>query len=75
MTVVTDRFFIEGCVLQTSHIRLEAFVIQCEMHKVSGEILALRCSCTAGEGEKCKHILAVLLFKIKPNEIVLSNII
>lgn len=48
--------------LQTSHSKESFHEIEGKLNKKSGEIISMTCSCKAGLGEKCKHIIAVLLY-------------
>ena len=52
--------FIAVC-LQTSNLRENPHEINGEVSR-SGEILKCSCSCKAGLGGKCKHIIAALLY-------------
>lgn len=47
--------------LQTTNLRDLPHEINGEFSK-SGQILSCFCSCKAGLGEKCKHIIAALLY-------------
>ena len=47
--------------LQTSDINGKPHELNGEI-KISGEIIKYQCSCKAGLSQKCKHILAVLLY-------------
>lgn len=47
--------------LQTSKLRDHPHQIDGKI-SMNGEILCVVCSCKAGLGEKCKHILATLLY-------------
>lgn len=47
--------------LQTTHMRDSPHEVFGDFKK-SGEIISMKCSCKAGLGEKCKHIIATLLY-------------
>lgn len=48
----------------TSGLRDDPHSIQGKIMN-TGKILSMLCSCKAGEGEKCKHVMATLLFIYK----------
>lgn len=48
----------------TSGLREDPHSIQGKIAN-NGKILSMLCSCKAGEGEKCKHVMATLLFIYK----------
>lgn len=47
--------------LQTSHVKDKPHEIQGSVSK-SGKILSVECSCKAGKGTQCKHVVAALLY-------------
>ncbi|KYM94638.1 hypothetical protein ALC62_14725 [Cyphomyrmex costatus] len=61
--------------LQTSQLRASPHEITAEISE-AGKIISISCSCKAGLGEKCKHVLATLLYchRININDLeVLSS--
>lgn len=60
-SVTGDCVYIIALCLQTSHLKESPHEIKGKLCK-NGKILSMTCSCKAGLGEKCKHILATLLY-------------
>ncbi|XP_074113714.1 uncharacterized protein LOC141536847 isoform X2 [Cotesia typhae] len=57
----SDVYHILGFCLQTAGLRNEPHEINGQISK-NGKIIGMECSCKAGLGSTCKHIVAVLLF-------------
>lgn len=57
----TDKIKIIAYCLQTSDLKNNPHEIKGEM-TAGGLIINFQCSCKAGLSEKCKHVLAVLLY-------------
>lgn len=58
--LMKDKIVIEGVLLSVSSLRGDPFFVQDEI-SIKGKILNVVCSCPAGKGEKCKHIVSILL--------------
>ncbi|XP_046473194.1 uncharacterized protein [Neodiprion pinetum] len=67
----SDVFEISASCIQTSNVRGSPHEIHGILGK-NGEVKSITCSCKAGLGEKCKHIMAALLFCSRNEISVLS---
>ena len=56
-----DNLNIKAYCLQTSNLKGQPHEINGVIGR-NGSIISFKCSCKAGLSEKCKHILAVLLY-------------
>lgn len=58
----SDECHVFATCIQTSHPKDPCHDIEGRFKKINGEILSVKCSCKAGLGEKCKHILGFLIY-------------
>lgn len=60
-SINSDVVTFSALCLQTSHLKEKPREIEGSVSK-SGKILILKCSCKAGKGTQCKHVVAALLY-------------
>ena len=57
--------------MSTSSLKRESHKIKGEEVLSSGRIISMTCTCKAGLGEKCKHVLGTLLYRYRLVRILL----